>query len=146
MLLKICPHCGRPVPIGERCTCGASKSAEAARQRTYDKHKRNKIRAAFYHTKRWRHVRDYVKARANGLDEVLYSKGIIKMGESVHHIIPIADDVLNANIYDPSNLILVSYKTHKRIHDTYDKSPTDKKNLQKILRGIAARAGGTGGP
>ena len=49
----------------------------------------------------------------------------------VHHIIPLEDSPDRR--LDPGNLIYVSRKRHRLIHDTYAKGEKEKEILQKVL-------------
>ena len=62
-------------------------------------------------------------------------------GSVVHHIHPVGERPdLRLSI---GNLIYVSARTHKAIHDAYDKSPEAKKEMQSRL--LAALAGNVEG-
>ena len=123
MITKICNHCGKRVPIGQRCDCPASqreRDAEANKraQRRYDRNSRDKEAAAFYHSDDWQAIRKAVWARAYGLDEyIYYTTGQAVPADTVHHIEPRSErpDLQ----YDLSNLIAVSRATHKRAHEIY---------------------------
>lgn len=72
----------------------------------------------FYHDEEWRRVRRKILDRDNYCDlgdpeHELHSKMLI------HHIEPIGkEDILSRSpkLFDPENLITVSYNTHKAIH------------------------------
>lgn len=71
-----------------------------------------------YHSKEWRDFRRQIILRDNGCDlgiegHEIQSKAII------HHINPITvDDVINHSekVFDPSNVITTSHRTHNAIH------------------------------
>lgn len=71
-----------------------------------------------YKCPEWRHCRNDIIVRDNGMDlacdgHPIYGKVL------VHHLNPITvDDVLKRNpiIFDPENLITVSFETHNAIH------------------------------
>ena len=76
-----------------------------------------------------------VKSRAQYIDEyVMYYEKRMTAGRIAHHIIPIderPDLALN-----PQNLIYVSDKTHKMIHDAYRKGGKEKAAMQEKLARI----------
>ena len=135
MLTKLCGHCGRTIKINEQCSC------QKARHKEYDKLHRNKESAAVYHDKRWRILSNECKRKCNGLDYyALITRHKIVKGALAHHIVEITEDMTKA--YDQDNLIYVSEKSHKRIHEVYKKSPEAKKEMQAKLRSILTGVGG----
>ena len=80
----------------------ATREYNAARP---DRHK-------FYHTKRWKNLRDYVMARSPLCAECL-KHGIITAGQLVDHIIPIADGGAEMDI---NNLQVLCAACHNRKH------------------------------
>lgn len=126
MLLRQCNICGKVHRQGE--PCHYSKN----RQKVYDREHRNKERSGFYHSKEWKAIQAMVKAACHGLDmyEYIYEHRITK-GRLVHHIVPLEEDSTRA--LDLTNLIYVSDKTHKKIHDEYKKGDENKIKIQKIL-------------
>ena len=75
---------------------------------------------AFYKSDLWKRVREEVIVRDLGRDLALEGFDISE-GESiiVHHINPITEEdveMMNPLIFDPENLITVSYDTHNKIH------------------------------
>ena len=129
MLTRICTVCGRKVEQGKTCSC------QSRRQKEYDRDNRDKKSAAFYHSKSWRLLREAVKARAQFADEyILHYEHKIVEGRIAHHIIPVherPDLALNAR-----NIVYVSDKTHKMIHDAYDRGEEDKREMQAKLARI----------
>lgn len=73
---------------------------------------------AFYTSREWKHIRQFVIARDDGSD--LGVEGYeIASRIVVHHIIPISmEDIENNNpmILDPDNLITTTHDTHNAIH------------------------------
>ena len=131
MLTRICTACGRIVPQGERCLC------QTARHKEYDRGRRDRDKARFYHSREWQAVAAAVRARAGYADEVAKASGRLVPGSVVHHIHPVGERPdLRLSM---GNLIYVSARTHKAIHDAYDKSPQAKKEMQSRL--FAALAG-----
>ena len=135
MLTRICPSCGRLVRQGEACPC------QGKRHKAYDRERRDKDRAKFYHSREWRAVAAAVRARAGYADELAKAGGRLVPGSAVHHIHPVSERPdLRLSM---GNLIYVSARTHKAIHDAYDKSPQAKKEMQSRL--FAALAGNVEG-
>ena len=133
MLMRICNHCGKSNPVGERCSCRAKAVSE--RNHKYDTEQRDMERHAFYQSPAWDSARLAVKTRATGLDQyALAEYHMIGVGNTAHHIIPLAEAPELA--LDMSNLIWVSTQMHRRIHATYDRSPEAKRALQDRLRAI----------
>ena len=111
MLKRTCNICGRVHKFGEICPKAKQRHKE------YDEFKRDATAAAFYKSRAWVKVASMVKERDHGLDqyELAINKKITK-GEMVHHIIPLEDSPDRR--LDPGNLIYVSRKSHRLIHDT----------------------------
>lgn len=129
MLMRICSACGRQVRVGGPCPCLKE------RQKSYDRDNRNKKAASLYHSRPWQLLQLAVKSRAQYIDEyVMYYEKRMTAGRIAHHIIPIderPDLALN-----PQNLIYVSDKTHKMIHDAYRKGGKEKAAMQAKLARI----------
>lgn len=114
-LLKICNYCGRRYS-GRQCDC--RKHLHKERQQRYDRYSRDKEAAAFYHSDDWRQCRRAVWNRALGLDEYIYfTTGQAVPADTVHHIEP-RNEAMDKQ-YDIDNLIAVSNRTHKLVHDLY---------------------------
>lgn len=129
MLQRICGRCGRMVKQGEQCPCISSRHKE------YDRAYRDERAAKVYHSKEWKGVKAFVMNRAAGLDEYEYATtGRMIQADIVHHIEPLRADMSRA--FDTRNLIAVSSKSHKRIHDTYAKGDKERKELQAVLFSI----------
>ena len=132
MLTRLCPLCGRQTKLGTSCEC------QAGRHQRYDKRQRDRGRAAFYHAPAWTRTQAAVKARAGGCDEYLRAtEGRLVPADTVHHITPLEDDPAGALATD--NLILVSRRTHKYIHDHYAMGAAEKAAMQDRLRAALAR-------
>lgn len=72
----------------------------------------------FYHSKEWNAVRNRIILRDNGCD-LGFPGYEIKGKVYIHHINPLhAGDLVEMNncVFDPENLICVSYETHQAIH------------------------------
>ena len=128
MLQRICTHCGRIISQGAACPCGINRHKE------YDELQRDKIKSKFYKSRAWRLFAESVKARANGLDEYLLSKGQVVKGSIAHHIHTIEErPELKLSL---GNLIYVSSATHNQIHNEYDKDAVSRKKMQAELQAI----------
>lgn len=129
MLMRICSACGRQVRVGESCPCLKE------RQKSYDRDNRNKKAASLYHLRPWQLLQLAVKSRAQYIDEyVMYYEKRMTAGRIAHHIIPVderPDLALN-----PQNLVYVSDKTHKLIHDAYKRGGKEKAAMQARLARI----------
>lgn len=129
MLMRICSACGRQVRVGELCPCLKE------RQKSYDHDNRNKKAASLYHSRPWQLLQLAVKSRAQYIDEyVMYYEKRMTAGRIAHHIIPVderPDLALN-----PQNLVYVSDKTHKLIHDAYKRGGKEKAAMQARLARI----------
>ena len=123
MLMKICPCCGKSIRQDEKHTC---------RHKEYNKSRR-KADTKFYSSQAWNYLRQYVKARACGIDEyVFYKTGKVIPGNAAHHIVPVRDaDSLKL---DADNLIYLSHATHEMVHATYSHSKADKVKMIDELR------------
>lgn len=76
------------------------------------------LNQAYYRSPEWKSVRNHVIIRDNGCD--LAMEGF-EIGDRIyiHHINPITEtDILDRspNLFDPENLICVSFNTHQAIH------------------------------
>ncbi len=87
----------------------------------------------FYKSELWKQARKQVIVRDFGRDLGLPGFDISE-GESiiVHHINPITEEdveLMDPSIFDPENLITVSYDTHNKIHyrSTEQESYTERK-------------------
>lgn len=123
-LMKQCARCGKLIPQGTSCTCGD------VRHREYTKYRRDENAHAFYSSAWWKRVRDAVKSRACGCDELIrHENKRIEPGEIVHHIVPLEEDRSLAMV--PGNLIMVTRSTHRQIHEAYEHG--DKAEMQQRL-------------
>ena len=126
MLMRQCV-CGAMVKQGKRCPVCAKKY-----QKQYDQKKRDKGRAAFYHSAAWKRASDAVKARACGLDEYERAHGRFVAGDTVHHVEPLSDyPELGLSL---QNLIFVSSATHQKIHAEYDKGELERAAMKERLK------------
>ena len=126
MLMRQC-ICGRMVEQGKKCP-----ECQKKYQKQYDREKRDKVRAAFYHSVAWKRVSDTVKARANGLDEYEFMRGSLVRGTTVHHIEPLSEKPELG--LDMRNLIYVSDLTHQIVHAEYAKGAEARERMKAKLR------------
>lgn len=73
---------------------------------------------AFYKSNKWRCVRESYYKKARGLCEICLSKGLIKRGEIVHHIIEMDSEKIHDEqlAYGFANLQLVCRDCHAELH------------------------------
>lgn len=72
----------------------------------------------FYHSAEWRHIRNHVIARDQGMD-LGAPDTPIRGAPAIHHMNPISlDDIVDAteNLLDPEFLISAAFLTHNLIH------------------------------
>jgi 5-methylcytosine-specific restriction endonuclease McrA len=79
------------------------------------------------------------RLRAGGMDEYVYAtEGRVIPGDTVHHIIPLSEDVGKA--FDEANLICLSRYTHDVVvKREYGASIARKKKLQATMQAIVRR-------
>lgn len=86
----------------------------------------------FYNSKHWRKLRDVVINKYYGIDILEYYRtGRIVQGQALHHIVSVSEDY-NRRL-DISNLIYLTEKNHRRVHEEYLKGKKEKEEMQKIL-------------
>lgn len=76
------------------------------------------LNQAYYTSPEWKSVRNYVIIRDNGCDLAMEGYEIADR-IYVHHINPITEiDILDRSpaLFDPENLVCVSFNTHQAIH------------------------------
>lgn len=127
MIYKRCPRCGRRIPEGTQCSCVDRRYAE------YDRLRRDRKAAEFYHSPEWIRMSDLVR-RECGCDVYEYmTTGRIIKPDAVHHIIPLRDDW--SRRLDRTNLIPLSDTNHSAIEQMYKKNKKDaEKNLFDALK------------
>ena len=83
----------------------------------YDKYERNPKAKAFYKTKEWKRLREYVFNRDNGLCQECLANGNIKPGDVVHHKVEILDGKRGWDLrLTESNLITWCHTCHNSHH------------------------------
>ncbi|MGJ3196953.1 HNH endonuclease [Peribacillus frigoritolerans] len=143
-LLKACSRCGDVIAQGNGAMCDECREKSKTRHRDYDKTGRNKQSANVYNTKAWRDVRHRVKVRDLYMCRLCYGNTRIKSMHTVHHIIPVEEDVKKEFIYNPKNLISLCQSCHLQTHVGYEKSKMEKENLQEYLRELVEQGVGEG--
>ncbi|NFO71586.1 endonuclease [Clostridium botulinum] len=133
MLFKLCPYCGIKVPYDmEDCINKCKEKRNKLRNKEYDLYNRDKESTKIYRDKRWLKLTGQCKSKFDGLDIYqLYKYNKIIYGELSHHIIEVKEN--KDRVFDISNLIYVSNKSHAEIHTAYKKSKEDKLAMQAYL-------------
>ncbi|NFF69431.1 endonuclease [Clostridium sporogenes] len=139
MLFKLCPYCGIKVPYDmEDCINKCKEKRNKLRNKEYDLYNRDKESTKIYRDKRWLKLTGQCKNKFDGLDIYqLYKHNKIVYGDLSHHIIEVKED--KKRVFDISNLIYVSNKSHAEIHTAYKKSKEDKLAMQAYLFKIVQR-------
>ncbi|MBN3369099.1 endonuclease [Clostridium botulinum] len=139
MLFKLCPYCGIKVPYDmEDCINKCKEKRNKLRNKQYDLYNRDKESTKIYRDKRWLKLTGQCKSKFDGLDIYqLYKYNKIIYGELSHHIIEVKEN--KDRVFDISNLIYVSNKSHAEIHTAYKKSKEDKLAMQAYLFKIVQR-------
>ncbi|MCF8020888.1 MAG: hypothetical protein K9L62_16030 [Vallitaleaceae bacterium] len=115
---------------GNECDNGCRIKLKKKNNKYYDQNVRKN--SDVYHDKRWVKVTNQCKDKFRGLD--IYSYYIEKQivyGNLSHHIIEVDD--CNDRMFDISNLVYVSNKTHGHVHSQYEHSEQSKLKMQKLL-------------
>ena len=129
MLVRICGSCGRKVLQGQRCEC------QKDRFKVYNHEHRDKDSNDFYSSAQWKAAAEAARSRAGYADEyALHYEHKLIPGKLVHHIFPI--DEAPGRRMDLDNLVCVSAKTHRRIHEAYEAGGRRKVEMQARLCAI----------
>ncbi|KDS83821.1 DNA primase [Lacticaseibacillus rhamnosus 51B] len=148
------PLCHKIIPINQRYCPQHQAQHEAAwqakknsyrrsklgqaikgqRARTYDQTERDPEATAFYHSSRWKKVRDYVYARDMATDQV--TGEVLGDRKVVDHIIPLrlCND---KQALDSNNLWVLSYRTHYKktvLEKSIAKQPNGDTKLRHLNR------------
>ena len=93
----------------------------------------------FYKGKKWQRIRALVWARDKGLCQRCLKDGIIKAGDTVHHIVEITPDNINDESIslNPENLMTVCRDCHAAIHK---KSLDRRYEIDELGRVISPRS------
>ena len=89
----------------------------------------------FYKSKTWRNVRERVWSRDKGLCQECLKNGIIREGDTVHHIIPITvdnidDETITLNM---DNLETVCRDCHAKVHGKYSQDRYKVDELGRVI-------------
>lgn len=107
---------------------------KSAKTKAYDQTKRDPEAIAFYHSKQWEHVRDYVYSRDMATDQVTGES--VSNRKIVDHIIPLR--LCSPQLaLDSNNLWVLSYKTHyrkTRLEQIIAKQPNGDNKLMHLDR------------
>lgn len=125
MFYKRCTRCNKRLDYNVICSCKVKYKTNS------DDYKSEKEKK-FYKSKQWQNTTNIIKNRFNHLDIYsYYVLGIVEEGEVVHHIEELEDN------WDKrlslSNLIYLTEKNHRKIHNLMKKSIKDKENIQNLL-------------
>lgn len=120
MRTRLCPHCGKPVPIGQkcpRCTDRSAKHGRRTKEQERERAEKNPWRSE-YATGQYRRERQLAIERQQGRCAVCGRVVAVRMGREwhvrgggVHHIVPLSEGGTN----ESSNLVLLCTKDHNRI-------------------------------
>lgn len=126
MIYKRCSRCGNRIETGQTCECVKQRHKE------YDRCSRDKEAKAFYNSKEWLRMRQYILDKYDCIDVYTYiMHGQIEKADTVHHIWELSEEKEQA--LSEKNLIPVSSATHNLIHSEYAKSEKNKKTMQATL-------------
>ncbi|WP_057770746.1 hypothetical protein [Lactobacillus selangorensis] len=107
---------------------------DTARQATEQKAEQN----AYYHSREWKQLREFVLQRDSYIDQYAKLVGIIQPGKLVDHIVPIEFDSSLRD--DPDNLITTSYQFHykktKWEQDYYGTGANNKLKCVSPIRNV----------
>ena len=129
LLVRICGSCGKKVPQGQQCDCMTN------RFKVYTREHRDKDSNDFYSSAQWKATAEAARARAGYADEyILHYERRLTPARLVHHIVPVDEEP--GGKLDMDNLVCVSARTHKMIHDAYGKGGKIKAEMLAKLRAI----------
>lgn len=130
MIYKRCTNCGKRIDYNSVCSCKNSHKDSNIYKKDDEK--------KFYSSKRWQNLVEITRNKFHHLDIYsLYERDIIEKGQVVHHIIPIDDDFEKRFSLD--NLIFLTEKNHRHLHNLMKKDGLTKKNVQEILFSLIDR-------
>lgn len=110
---KSCPRCKKKMPLEIKGQCEECRKNKYKYLKNLPGLRRDKAQGV-YNNSQWNKTRYEVIKRAKGLCEVCYSKGQLKQGKDVHHIIKVRQGDNRTN-YDINNLIYVCEPCHSKI-------------------------------
>lgn len=105
-----CPRCNTRLEVGAVCRCYEKRRTSQGRSE----------RDSFYLSSEWGQARARAIRRTHGLDIVeWYEHGVLLNGFTVHHIAPL--EIAWELRTDADNLIYLTEKNHRLIHELYRK-------------------------
>lgn len=120
MRTRLCPHCGKPVPIGQPCPrcCSASRRhGTRSREQEGRRADENPWRSG-YSSAEYRRARQEVIERQQGRCAACGRVVAVRMGRQwhtrgggVHHLVALSEGGTNS----PENLVLLCTRCHNRI-------------------------------
>lgn len=131
MIYKRCTRCGTRLEYNTICSCKAKYKTNSDSYKD-DKEKR------FYKSKAWQDTTNIIKNKFSYLDIYsYYVLGQIEKGEVVHHIVALDEDF--SKRLSLSNLIYLTEKNHRNIHNLMKRSPKEKEDVQQLLFSLIKR-------
>lgn len=128
-MYKRCSRCGNRIEYSQKCICS---------KKSIKNNYKNDLEKKFYSSKNWQNIVEISKKRYNYLDIYsYYILGRIEEGEVVHHIVPLTEN-WNKKL-DIKNLIFLTEKNHRTIHNLMKKGFEDKANTQQLLYSLIER-------
>lgn len=131
---KVCSRCKSAIIDADQICCDSCMEKAKQRHREYDRFRRDKRAAAFYHSPEWVHMAAHIRQVQGGVDlwALHEEHRIVSDDLCVHHIVELSDDWSKRLAED--NLFLCSGRTHALIHKLYrqDKAGTQRR-LGEIL-------------
>lgn len=137
MLAKICDRCHKRIDYNNKCGCYKPKN-QSSNTDLY-----NADVKQFYNTTEWAKARAKAMQLTYGLDPIsLILNNRIEQAFTVHHIIPIIDDY--SKRLDTDNLIPLTEKNHRMIHEMYKKDFNGTVDMIKSIMDDFAKMYGRG--
>lgn len=145
--LKLCSHCScsRVVELGQKYCAYHQHKHMIEQRKKYREYQQRRLSdyneaklQAFYQSGDWERLKEAVKASCYHIDIFeYYLTGKIVEGETVHHILELREHWDSR--LDINNMIYLTNKNHKLIHNKYNKGNKEKLKVQKILFGLIER-------
>ena len=140
-MCKLCPRCSKKIQYSNKYCTECKIEVDKKLKESYKEYKRNRTdvkEQRFYSSNEWIDLREYIKAKYMFVDMFsYYTEGKIIECKVVHHIVEMKEDYsLRLN---EDNLICLSNKTHKLIHNLYNKDEATKHKTQELLKKMNER-------
>ena len=137
MLAKICDRCHKRIDYNNKCSCYKLNN-KSSKTDLY-----NADVKQFYNTTEWAKARAKAMQLTYGLDPIsLVQHNRIEQAFTVHHIVPIIDDY--SKRLDIDNLIPLTEKNHRMIHEMYKKDFNGTVDMIKSIMDDFAKMYGRG--